>query len=245
MAGLQAGVAIVTGGRSGIGLATVELLRKDGFRVVSLDVEAGYPGSAEPERLELTVDVADEAQAALAAAMTIEAFGTVDVLVNNAGIGGGPAAGICHETSLEAWERVLGVNARGPFLCSRAVLPTMMEQRSGRIVTVASLASLQAMPGRFAYTASKGAALQLTRSIAADYGKYGIRANAVCPGFTRTPLVAARLDEGTWDLGDSIPLGRVGEPDEIANAILLLATGRLDYMSGAALVIDGGMTAAF
>lgn len=240
------GVAIVTGGRSGIGLATVERLRRDGFQVVSLDVgETSASASVEPDRLELVCDVSDEASVEEAVALTLKTFGTVDVLVNNAGIGGGAQAGLCHETTLEAWERVLAVNARGPFLTCRAVLPTMIAKRSGSIVNVASVAALAAMPGRFAYTASKGAALALTRSIAADYGRYGIRANAVCPGITRTPLVAARLDEGSWDVASSVPLERAAEPEEIADAIALLASAHLSYMSGAALVVDGGLTAAF
>lgn len=232
MDGVQ--VAVVTGASSGIGLATVERLREAGLRVVGLDVDAGA---------DVVADVGDVASVSAAFAAVLRTYGRVDLLVNNAGIGGGPAAGLCHETPVEVFDRVQAVNLRGPFLCTRAVLPGMLERGSGRIVTIASVNSAVVLPGRCAYTTSKGGALMFARSVAVDYGHLGIRSNAVCPGLVRTPLVAARLDAGAWDVERLVPLGRPAEPYEIADAVEALASGRLDYVNGAALYVDGGWTA--
>jgi NAD(P)-dependent dehydrogenase (short-subunit alcohol dehydrogenase family) len=172
-------------------------------------------------------------------------FGAIDVLVNNAGITGSRQAARCHETPVEEWDKVQAVNVRGPFLCSRAVLPSMIARGSGHIITIASVAGLIAFPGRCAYTASKGAALMLTRSIAVDYAAAGIRANAVCPGMVYTPMTSWRLDQPELraEVEARIPAGRVATADEIADAVALLASGRLAYMTGHPLIVDGGMSA--
>jgi NAD(P)-dependent dehydrogenase (short-subunit alcohol dehydrogenase family) len=140
---------------------------------------------------------------------------------------------------------VQAVNVRGPFLCSRAALPAMLGAGSGHIITIASVAGLVAFPGRCAYTASKGAVLMLTRSIAVDYAAAGIRANAVCPGMVDTPMTSWRLDQPRLraEVESKIPVGRVAAPEEIADAVAVLASGRLAYLTGHALVVDGGMTA--
>ena len=166
------------------------------------------------------------------------------MLVNNAGVSGTADATVCHETTVEEWDRVLAINTRGPFLCSRAALPVMLAQGDGHVITVASVAGQVAFPGRCAYTASKGAALMFAKSLAADYAGAGIRSNAVCPGFVRTPMTQWRLDvpELREQVEARIPTGRVAEPDDIADAIAVLASGRLGYMTGAALVVDGGWT---
>ena len=175
----------------------------------------------------------------------LERHGGVDVLVNNAGVTGGPSATTCHETPVEAWDQVFGVNVRGAFLCTRAVLPAMLERRSGHVITVASAAGIVAFPGRCAYTASKGAAVLFTKSLAVDYAAAGIRANAVCPGMAETPMTKWRLDvpELRARVEAGIPMGRVAQPEEIADAIALLASDHLAYMTGHALVLDGGWTA--
>jgi NAD(P)-dependent dehydrogenase (short-subunit alcohol dehydrogenase family) len=236
-------VAVVTGGASGIGLATCWRLSDDGFTVAALDLAPD--GAPDAAAMTLRCDVTDEADVQGAMLTAASVLGPIDVLVNNAGITGSRAAARCHETPLEEWDRVQAVNARGPFLCSRAVLPAMIARGSGHIITVASVAGLVAFPGRCAYTASKGAALMLTRSIAVDYGAAGIRANAVCPGMVYTPMTSWRLDQPDLraEVEHRIPAGRVATPDEIADAVALLASGRLGYMTGHALVVDGGMSA--
>jgi NAD(P)-dependent dehydrogenase (short-subunit alcohol dehydrogenase family) len=236
-------VAVVTGGASGIGLATCGRLTAEGFTVAALDMKPD--GAADAAALTLRCDVTDEADVQSAMAEAAARLGPVDVLVNNAGITGSQAAARCHETPVEEWDRVQAVNVRGPFLCSRAVLPSMIDRGSGHIITIASIAGLVAFPGRCAYTASKGAALMLTRSIAVDYAAAGIRANAVCPGMVYTPMTSWRLDQPDLRAAveGQIPIGRVAEPAEIADAVALLASGRLGYMTGHPLILDGGMTA--
>ena len=236
-------VAVVTGGGSGIGLAICARLAKEGCTVAALDLQPDAAAGA--AALTLRCDVTDESDIPLAMATVTSQLGPVDVLVNNAGITGSPQATICHETPVADWDAVFAVNVRGPFLCSRAVLPSMVARGAGHIITIASVAGLVAFPGRCAYTASKGAALMLTRSIAVDYAAAGIRANAVCPGMVYTPMTAWRLDQPELraEVEARIPAGRVATPDEIADAVALLASGRLGYMTGHPLVVDGGMSA--
>ncbi|SRR6266545_3273426 len=234
-------VAVVTGGASGIGRATAKCLTGDGFKVAVLDIGDAADGAD----LAVRADVADPAAVDGAFADILGAFGRIDVLVNCAGITGSAAATVCHETPVEEWDRVLAVNVRGPFLCTRAALPAMLRQGSGHVITIASVAGLVAFPGRCAYTASKGAAVMFTKSLAVDYAAAGIRANAVCPGFVQTPMTQWRLDvpELRAKVEANIPLGRVAQPEEIADAVALLASDRLGYLTGHALVIDGGWTA--
>jgi NAD(P)-dependent dehydrogenase (short-subunit alcohol dehydrogenase family) len=234
--------AVVTGGASGIGRATTSRLAAEGVHVAVLDLD---PAAAEDADLVVKADVTDPPAVAAAMEEVLSTFGRVDVLVNNAGITGSARATVCHETPIEEWDRVLAVNVRGPFLCTRAVLPAMLREGAGHVITIASVAGLVAFPGRCAYTASKGAAVQFTRSLAVDYAAAGIRANAVCPGMVYTPMTRWRLDQPDLlaAVEADIPLGRVARPDEVADAVALLASGRLGYMTGHALVLDGGWTA--
>jgi NAD(P)-dependent dehydrogenase (short-subunit alcohol dehydrogenase family) len=238
-------VAVITGGASGIGRATCSRLLDDGFRLAVLDVDSEEAATAAGGGLGLRADVSDADDVEHAFAAIVAALGRIDVLVNNAGITGSPTATVCHETPVDEWDRVSAVNARGPFLCTRAALPVMLGQGSGHVITVASVAGLVAFPGRCAYTASKGAALMLTRSVAVDYARFGIRANAVCPGFIETAMTRWRLDvpELRDEVEARIPMGRVGRPEEIADVISVLASGRMAYMTGHALIADGGWTA--
>ena len=231
-------VAVITGGASGIGAASADALREDGMRVVVLDL-------AEAEGHWLRTDVSDADSVRRSFDAVLDEFGRIDVLVNNAGVTGSQAASVCHETPIEEWDRVYAVNVRGPFLCSRAVLPGMIDRGGGHIITIASVAGLVAFPGRCAYTASKGAAVQLTKSLAVDYAGHGIRANAICPGFVRTPMTEWRLavPELEKQVRERIPLDRVAGPEDVADAVSVLASGRLGYMSGHALTVDGGWTA--
>lgn len=239
-------VAIVTGGASGIGRATCRRLAEDGHLVAALDVDGeGAAEVAGARGLGLAADVTDPAAVARAVEEVSTRYGRIDLLVNNAGISGSADATVCHETPVDQWDRVHAVNARGPFVVARAVLPTMLAQRGGHIITIASVAGLVAFPGRCAYTASKGAALQLARSLAVDYAVHGIRSNAVCPGFVDTPMTRWRLDvpDLRAQVEERIPLGRVAEPEDVADAVAALASDRLAYMTGSALVVDGGWTA--
>ena len=248
MAGEQR-VAVVTGGASGIGLATTKQLAGDGFRVAVLDrngITDGATGVASGNAdLVLRADVSDPDDVARAFQRIVEVFGRVDVLVNDAGIAGSAEATICHQTPIEEWDRVIAVNVRGPFLCARAALPVMLRQGSGHVINVASVAGLVAFPGRCAYTTSKGAVVQFTKSLAVDYARYGIRANAVCPGMVATPMTKWRLDvpELRAEVESKVPLGRVARPEEVAEAISMLASDRLAYLTGHALALDGGWTA--
>jgi NAD(P)-dependent dehydrogenase (short-subunit alcohol dehydrogenase family) len=233
-------VAIVTGGCSGIGQMTVQRLSNDGYRVAVIDL--GFTPDAD---LSLKADVTDPTGVETAVAEILGTFGRVDLLVNNAGITGSAEATVCHETPIDQWDLVHAVNVKGPFLCTRAVLPAMLSQKSGHVITVASVAGLVAFPGRCAYTASKGAAIQFTKSLAVDYATAGIRANAICPGMVETPMTQWRLDvpEFRAQIESRIPIGRVARPEEIADAVSALASDRLAYMTGHALVIDGGWSA--
>ena len=235
-------VAVVTGGGSGIGEATTRRLVADGLRVAVIDLE---PVKDLDSVLSVVADVSDQDDVERAFAEIAADCGRIGVLVNNAGITGSAEATVCHSTPVAEFDRVVAVNVRGPFLCARTVLPIMLAQGEGHIITIASVAGLVVFPGRFAYTTSKGAAVQLAKSIAVDYAAHGIRSNAVCPGFVRTPMTQWRLDvpELRAQVEDRIPLGRVATPDEIADAVALLASERLRYLTGHALAVDGGWTA--
>lgn len=240
-------VAVITGGASGIGAATCARLSSEGLSCAVVDVDLdGARAVAGTQDLAVQMDVADPASVERGIAAVLDAFGRIDVLVNNAGITGSAEATVCHLTPIEEWQRVHAVNALGPFLCTRAALPAMLAQGSGHVITVASVAGMVAYPGRCAYTASKGAALQFAKSVAVDYAHAGVRSNAVCPGFVETPMTRWRLDEPDLRarVVGRIPAGRVAQPDEIADAIAVLASGRLGYMTGAAIVVDGGWTAS-
>jgi NAD(P)-dependent dehydrogenase (short-subunit alcohol dehydrogenase family) len=239
-------VALLTGGASGIGRASCARLVADGFTLAVCDLDPdGAAAAAGPAGLGRAVDVADADAVEKFVAEVADRFGRIDVLVNNAGISGSAEATVLHSTPVAEWDRVFGVNVRGPFLCARAVLPLMMSQGAGHVITIASVAGQVAFPGRSAYTASKGAALQLARSIAVDYAGHGIRSNAVCPGMAETAMTKWRLDvpELRAAIEARIPLGRVAQPDDVADLVALLASDRLGYLTGSALVVDGGYTA--
>jgi NAD(P)-dependent dehydrogenase (short-subunit alcohol dehydrogenase family) len=245
MAADEARVAVVTGGGSGIGRASCRQLLDDGLRLAVLDLDGdAAKAAAGSDGLGLAVDVSDADAVQGAVDRVVGEFGRIDVLFNNAGITGSRAAARCHETPVDEWDRVLGVNLRGPFLMTRAVLPVMLAAGSGHVINLVSVAGMVATPTRCAYTASKGGALMFTKSIATDYAADGIRCNAVCPGWVHTPMTSWRLDDP--ELGARarapIPMGRVAQPAEIAEAVALLASSKLTYVTGLALVIDGGLT---
>jgi NAD(P)-dependent dehydrogenase (short-subunit alcohol dehydrogenase family) len=213
--------AVVTGGKSGIGAAVVAKLRERGLEVEVADL---------PE-----VDVRDEEQVA-------RVVKDADVLVNAAGIGSTTNA---PDTTLEVWENVFAVNARGTFLCCKHAIPGMRERGGGSIVNVASVAGIVGLKNRAAYSASKGAVIALTRALAVDHAADGIRVNAVAPGTADTPWVR-RLVEDAGESLDALAqrqlLGRLGTADEIADAIVFLAFA--EFATGSVLTIDGGHSAA-
>ncbi len=226
--------ALVTGAGSGIGAAVARRLAAGGAEVLVADLEPDAIAGELGLRA-LRVDVRDEAQVA-------PAMADLDVLVNVAGIGSTTSA---PDTPLEVWEDVLAVNARGTFLCCKHAIPGMAARGGGAIVNVASVAALVGLRNRAAYCASKGAVVALTRALAVDHVGDGIRVNAVCPGTVDSPWVRRLVD----DAGESLdalrarqPMGRLGTPDEIGDAVLYLAGA--EFVTGSVLVIDGGLTAA-
>ena len=244
---------MVTGAASGNGRAIATCFLERGERVVAVDVSddalrerAETEWTAHAERLLcVTADVSREAEIDAAVARALGAFGPIDVLVNNAGITGGPQATVLHETPIAAFDNVFAVNVRAIFLGCRAVIPAMLARGGGVIVNIASVAGLAAFPGRAAYTASKGAVIGLTRSITADYARSGIRCNALCPGMIETPMTQWRLDQPDLRraVEDRIPQGTIGTVDDVASAVWFLASSDSHYFNGSAVVMDGGYTA--
>jgi NAD(P)-dependent dehydrogenase (short-subunit alcohol dehydrogenase family) len=231
--------ALITGGGSGIGAAVARRLAADGLEITVTDasLEAAESVAGELGARALQIDVRDEDQVA-------PAMADVDVLINVAGIGSTTNA---PETPLEVWENVFAVNARGTFLCCKHAIPGMVARGSGSIVNVASVAALVGLRNRAAYSASKGAVVSLTRALAIDHVGDGIRVNAVCPGTVDSPWVRRLVEESGESL-DALrqrqPMGRLGTPDEIADAVAYLASDRAAFVTGSVLVIDGGLTAA-
>src|SRR6476661_1149181 len=228
--------ALVTGGGSGIGAAVAHRLADDGFNVTIADLEPDTVAT-ELGATALRLDVRDETQVA-------QAMDGVDVLVNAAGIGSTANA---PDTTVEVWENVFAVNARGTFLCCKHAIPGMKARGGGAIVNVASVAGLVGLKNRAAYCASKGAVISLTRALAVDHVADGIRVNAVAPGTVGSPWVQRLVSDAGESLDDlraRQPMGRLGEPTEIAEAVLYLASDAAAFVTGSILTIDGGLTAA-
>lgn len=221
---------------------------REGARVVCVDINeaalsktvAALPSGT---AFALACDIANSAAVADMARKAEAATGRIDILVNCAGILDDYAP--VTETSEELWDRILGVNLKGMFLVTRAVLPGMVSRGQGAIINISSIAGLVAGGGGAAYTSSKHGVVGLTRQLAYDYGKKGIRANAVCPGAVETAMTEAILssgDKAVMELVRSVPAGRHGQPEEIAKLVLFLASDDASFVHGAAMVIDGGWT---
>ncbi|MBM7518163.1 SDR family NAD(P)-dependent oxidoreductase [Nocardioides nitrophenolicus] len=246
-------VALVTGGASGIGRATGDRLADEGARVWVLDRDGQQARAAadeihaaggSAEAAELDVTDADAFDGLVREILGRE--GRIDVLVNNAGV---TLAGAVWETTSTDWAQVIGVNLTGVFNGIRTVIPAMIESGRGAIVSTSSDAGLVGWPGQAAYCASKSGVLGLTRASAMDAAAHGVRVNAVCPGFTRTPLVERWIAEcpdpaeALREIAAEQPLGRVADPSEIAAAIAFLASDEAGFITGVAFPVDGGVTA--
>lgn len=240
---------IVTGGGSGIGRATAKRFAAEGASVVVADMVGtraeGVVAEIRADGGSATARQADVTVAADVSAMdeaAREAFGSVDVLVNNAGFG--DADGLI-EIDEATWDREVAINLKAAFLCSKTVLPGMMERRSGVIVNIASVNGI-AFFANEAYSAAKAGMINLTRSIAVRYGAFGIRANAIAPGTIRTPLWQERVDKEPAIFERLVrwyPLGRVGEPEDVASAAVFLASDDAAWITGEVLRVDGGLLA--
>jgi 3-oxoacyl-[acyl-carrier protein] reductase len=246
---LDGRIAVVTGAGSGMGRAMAREFYDQGASVVAVDIrgdaaEETIADAKDPDRtLALTADVSQRDQVESVVSAATQRFGRIDLLCNNAGVLDDytPA----HETSDELWNRVIGVNLTGAFLFSRAVVPGMIEQRTGIIINTASISSFVAGGGGAAYTASKHGILGLTKQLAFDYGKHGVRVNAICPGAIHTGMTNHLLTpEGRNPHVDAAvagtPAGRWGTPEEIAALALFLASDEAGFIHGAAFTIDGG-----
>ncbi len=243
-------VCLITGAGSGIGRATAELFAGEGATILATDVDeaAALKTAADVAGRGWRLDVTDQASCESVVAEAIRETGRIDVLFNNAGIAG---VGKLHETSLELWERVMAVNVRGVFLASRAVVPHMIERRSGSIVNMSSCIAEIGLAERASYGASKGAVLALTRCMQADYAQFGIRVNALLPGTIHTPFVDRYLKESYPDPQAGLEsikkrqlTGELGRAEDVAYAALYLASDESRFVLAAAMYVDGGVRGA-
>jgi NAD(P)-dependent dehydrogenase (short-subunit alcohol dehydrogenase family) len=251
---LDGKVALVTGGASGIGAATCRAFAEQGARVVVADVSEvqgqdvaralGEAGTF------VKTDVTDLASVEAAVSTAVAQFGKLDVLVNNAGIG---LVGSVQETEAPDWQKLIAVNMTGVFHGSKAAVEQMLRQepQGGLIINIASVAGMIGIARRFAYCATKGAVIAMTRQVAVDYVKQGIRCNAICPGTVYSPFVEGYVErfhsdtreETIKELHARQPVGRMGRPDEVADLAVYLAAEESAFMTGSAVVLDGGWTA--
>ena len=247
--------ALVTGAVGGMGQAVARRFAAEGARLAITDhaIEPLERLVAElhdvgAEALCCAADVADEKQVAAAVGAAAEALGGIDVLYNNAGISPGDDGSIL-ETGVDAWERVQAVNTRGVYLCCKHGIPYLLDRGGGSVINVASFVALVgAATSQISYTASKGAVLSLSRELAVQFARQGVRVNALCPGPVETPLLLRIFgdDPAAYERRRlHLPMGRLAKPREIVNAALFLASDESSYVNGATFLVDGGLTAAY
>jgi dihydroanticapsin dehydrogenase len=250
---IEGKACLVTGAGSGIGLATARRLASEGGRVLCVDIDSAGAErcatgirEARGEAAAWAADVAERQAVSAAVARCVDLYGAIDVLVNNAGVN---LPGVFHEADDSVIDRTLAVNLKGQIYSCQAAIPHMLEAGSGSIINVSSVNGVVAEPYLSVYAASKGGVVMLSRGIALDYAKAGIRCNVICPGWVDTPINHAHAAllgglEHVYATIDSFqPIGRPGTPEEIANLVLFLASDEASFMTGSVLLIDGGMTA--
>lgn len=252
MAQMEGKVALVTGAASGIGRASALALARAGAAVCVSDInDKGVAETAERimdaggKAIALTCDVTEAAEVSMMVAATVEAFGSLDAAVNNAGIAGSFDDRL-HEADDQLFERVLAVNLRGVWHCMKAELSQMLARGGGSIVNIASVAGLIGAPKAAAYTASKHAVVGLSKSAAVEYAKLGIRVNAICPAYTDTAMVQSAIEGNPLMariMERAIPMGRLGGASEIAEAVVWLCSDSSSFVTGHSLALDGGLVA--
>ncbi|WP_392455405.1 SDR family NAD(P)-dependent oxidoreductase [Chryseomicrobium aureum] len=240
MAKLEGKVAVITGGASGIGAATAKLFSEHGAKLVLVDLQEDL-GTAFAKELSdaifVKADVTSEEEVTAVFTKAKEAYGKVDVVFNNAGIG---RVTPTHDLSYDEWRKTVAVDLDGVFLVAREAIRAFKEQDGGVIVNTASMYGWVGSPGSAAYNAAKGGVVNFTRSIGLEYASENIRVNALCPGFIDTPIIP---EESKAVLKDMTPMKRLGQADEMAKAVLFLASDDSSFMTGSSLVVDGGYTA--
>lgn len=243
-------VAVITGAASGIGLAAARRLRAEGATIVvgDIDPRAGAAVADELGGLFVSVDVSDEGQVDNLFDATVAAYGKVDIAFNNAGISP-PDDDLIENTELPAWQRVQDVNLKSVYLCCRAALRHMVPAGSGSIINVASFVAIMgSATSQISYTASKGGVLAMSRELGVQFARQGIRVNALCPGPVNTPLLQelfAKDPERAARRLVHIPVGRFGEPEEMAAAVAFLASDDASFITASSFIVDGGISSAY
>ena len=247
---LEGKTAVVTGGCSGIGFATARRFAEEGAKVVigDLDDGRGPDVAKELDGLYVHTDVTDKEQVDALFAAAKQTYGSVDVAFNNAGISP-PDDDSILTTELEAWRRVQEVNLTSVYLCCKAALPYMLEQKKGSIINTASfVAVMGAATSQISYSASKGGVLSMSRELGVQFAREGVRVNALCPGPVNTPLLQELFASDPARAARRlvhVPMGRFGEPEEMANAVLFLASDESSFMTASTFLVDGGISGAY